>query len=237
MYTPSAFAFDATRRVGEFLSSHGLGIVTLADRGEVEAVHVPLVQVPGPTPLGTLLGHVAQANPVRRCFDGRESLVVLSGPDAYVSPDWYESEGLVPTWNYVVIHLRGRIRHVGDRSELKHIVERLSAIHEARLAPKPVWTIGKLSSESLDVMLRGIVGFAIDVERVEGKAKLSQNRNSRDREAVARALAERDDAKSRQISAAMTRSSTDGQLESIQDAAVRVADLAEDVSRHVPSRK
>jgi len=86
-------------------------------------------------------------------------------------------------------------------------------------------------------MLRGIVGFAIDVERVEGKAKLSQNRNSRDREAVARALAERDDAKSRQISAAMTRSSTDGQLESIQDAAVRVADLAEDVSRHVPSRK
>ena len=115
-------------------------------------------------------------------------LVICQGPHCYVSPDWYASPGLVPTWNYVAVHCYGTPRRVTDESAVIAHLRQLSALAEERLLPKRPWTLDKVRPTTLTTLIRQIVAFRIEITRIEGKRKLNQNRSAADRAGVIRAL-------------------------------------------------
>jgi transcriptional regulator len=147
----------------------------------------------GPGPIGRPLrgarGHDARANPVWTTFaPGRALLVIFHGPHCYVSPDWYASLGLVPTWNYVVVHCYGSARILDDADAVIRYLARLSALAEERLLPKRPWTLGRVERTRLAALLPQMVAFEIEITRIEGKRKLNQNRGAADRAGVIHAL-------------------------------------------------
>lgn len=134
--------------------------------------------------------HLSRANALAASLAGGFRAVAVSlAADAYVSPDWYESKDQVPTWNYVSVEAEGRVVAL-DEAGLVALLDDLSAQEEARLAPKPPWTRGKMSLGRFDQMVRAVVGARMSVERLEGTTKLSQNKSEADRAAVAAALGE-----------------------------------------------
>ncbi len=131
-------------------------------------------------------GHVARANPLWREADGQPVLALFQGPQAYISPNWYPSKfqhgKAVPTWNYTMVQVHGRLRAIEDPAWLRSFVTRLTERHEGgRAVP---WHVGDAPPDYLDAMLKAIVGIEIEVTRVEGKFKLSQNRDAADRTGV-----------------------------------------------------
>jgi len=140
-----------------------------------------------------LVGHLARANAHwRRIVDGSPALAIVTGPDAYVSPSWYATKAehgkVVPTWNYSVVHLRGRVRVHDDADWVRDLVTRLTDRHE-QPRPEP-WAVSDAPDDYVTRNLRPIVGVELEVEGVEAKAKLSQNRSDEDRAGVARGLQE-----------------------------------------------
>ena len=114
--------------------------------------------------------------------------VVFSGPNAYVSPDWYASENQVPTWNYLAVHAAGVLHEIYDGAAVEALLADLSAVHEAALLPKRPWTMDKMVPGTVERMRKGITAFSISVDRFDAKAKLSQNKNAADRGGVVAAL-------------------------------------------------
>lgn len=119
--------------------------------------------------------------------EGFPAVIASLGPDAYISPDWYESPNQVPTWNYSSVEAEGRVAILDDAGLIAQL-DALSAQEEARLLPKPLWTRAKMTPGVFDKMLRGIVGARLTVERLEGTTKLSQNKSAADRSGVIAAL-------------------------------------------------
>ena len=126
---------------------------------------------------GTRLeAHLVRSNPIVRLLESTlPAVIAVTGPDAYVSPDWYGLDNQVPTWNYVAVHLRGRLELL-DQGELHGILERLSAGMEGRIAGKRPWTIDKMDPEIYARMQRQIVPVAMQVESIDGTWKLNQNK-------------------------------------------------------------
>ncbi len=118
--------------------------------------------------------HLVRSNPIARLPDG-PAVIAVAGPDGYVSPDWYGMPDQVPTWNYVAVHLRGRLERLPEDA-LTGLLARQSAAYEARLAPKPAWTLDKMSSDALARLLRAILPFRLRIESVDGTWKLGQNK-------------------------------------------------------------
>jgi transcriptional regulator len=179
----------------DLIEAEGFGILVAPGDGSadpdngLQAVHMPFVLDRGGGRYGTLAGHVARANPVWRTFaSGREVLVICQGPHCYVSPDWYATAGLVPTWNYVAVHCYGTPRIVEDAQAVIAHLTQLSAHAEERLLPKRPWTLDKVKPATLTALTRQIVAFRIAITRIEGKRKLNQNRSSADRAGVIGAL-------------------------------------------------
>lgn len=154
-------------------------------QGELIASQVPLLAEKRDGKL-FLLGHLALPNPQCADLNGGEALVVFSGPHAYVSPSWYTAGPAVPTWNYAAVHAYGTPRAIADKGWLGQFLRRLSERHEAREANP--WRMGDQPAPFLDAMMGGILGFEIEVARLDGKFKLSQNRPAGDRPRVAAAL-------------------------------------------------
>lgn len=119
--------------------------------------------------------HLARGNTLTKHLDGTSALLVVQGPDAYVSPDWYGMADQVPTWNYVAVELDVTVSRM-ERDALADQVRALSAAREAKLTPKPVWTAAKMTPGLFDKMLAGIVGFRLDIRDWRGTAKLGQNK-------------------------------------------------------------
>lgn len=192
MYVPPAFAenrlpvlFDAIRRAG--LAT----LVTLGSEG-LEATPVPLLLDAAEGERGTLYGHLSRGNPQWRRADGRvEALVMVQGPDAYVTPSWYpakaETGKAVPTWNYVAVHAHGPLEVFEDAGRLRAVVARLSDRHEAGRADP--WSVDDAPADYVAAQLKGIVGIRIPITRIAGKWKASQNRTPADRAGVAAGLA------------------------------------------------
>ena len=147
-------------------------------------VHAPVVI----TDPDRLLFHVSRANPAAARLEGARAIASVMGPDTYVSPDWYGSADQVPTWNYLAVEVEGPLRRL-EEPELAELLDMLSAEHEARLAPKPVWTRGKMSPGRFEAMLKAIVGFEMRIEALRGTRKLGQNKKETDRIGAADALA------------------------------------------------
>ena len=157
-----------------FARQRGFGLLTLAGPDGPLASHIPfLLSTDG----SRLEAHLVRSNPIWRAIEmPQTALMSVSGPDGYVSPDWYGVEDQVPTWNYVAVHLRGTLRRL-PQEDLAGIIARLSAEFEGRLLPKAPWTEGKMDPQVLDRMRRMIVPIAMEVEAIDGTWKLNQNKD------------------------------------------------------------
>jgi transcriptional regulator len=188
LYIPSAFDQSDLPTLHRFIEQHSFAVLcSTAPDGVPFASHLPLLLERGEGPRGILVGHMARANPHWRHADGKTVLAVFHGPHVYVSPAWYEAEEVVPTWNYAAVHVTGVLQAIHDRDALLKIVADTVARYEAgRSQP---WKLGEPDAY-LERMLRGIVGFRIEIATLEGKWKLSQNQPAERREKVRRALRE-----------------------------------------------
>ncbi|MBS0393748.1 MAG: FMN-binding negative transcriptional regulator [Proteobacteria bacterium] len=190
MYLPKHFQEDRPEVLAAFIRAHPLAMLVTLDGARAEVDHVPML-LSAAEPW-RLRGHVARANAVTsRAPDGTEVLVVFRGVDHYITPSWYPQKRVdgrvVPTWNYSVVHVRGRIRWSSDASELHGLVTTLTDTHESS-RPAP-WAVDDAPADYVAAMLRAIVGFEIEVESMVGKFKASQNRSEADRAGVASGLA------------------------------------------------
>jgi transcriptional regulator len=199
MYTPASFKMSDAVELHAFMRDHSFAVLVTHGEGGMIASHLPLLFDADAGPHGTLLGHMARANPQWRDVGG-EALAIFAGPHAYISPTWYESPGTVPTWNYVAVHAYGASQLVEDREGLHAILTRLVSVHE-RGMPEP-WSYD-VADPDIDTMLRAIVGFRIEITRLEGKAKLNQNHPEERRRKVIRVLEARADEDSRAIAGLM----------------------------------
>lgn len=192
MYTPPAFRQGDRGAVAALVASHPLGELVTAGPGGLLASAVPMLLEPDGE--GTLLGHIAKANPQRR-HDGREALVTFRGPDAYVTPSWYASKAehgkVVPTWDYVIVRARGVLTVHDDPAWVECLVRRLTDHHEAgRDTP---WVVDDAPRGYIAKRLRAIVGIQIEVSAWNASWKLSQNRPPSDIEGVVSGLRDGDD--------------------------------------------
>jgi transcriptional regulator len=191
VYVPPLFKEDRIDVLHDAIRRTGLAtLVTLAADGLI-ASHVPMLLDPDPAPYGTLIGHLARPNPqARSVVPGVQALAIFQGPDVYITPSWYatkrENGKVVPTWNYVAIHAHGPVEFFDDTERLRDVVTRLTEREEqARADP---WAVSDAPAAFIDGMLKGIVGFALPIARLEGKWKMSQNRPAQDRAGVVAGL-------------------------------------------------
>jgi transcriptional regulator len=195
MYTPKNFVMEDVGEVHALMRAHPFAILLTHGTAGLIATHLPTVlRVDDKAPLGRIECHLARPNPQWRSFTpDADAMMIFQGPDAYIRPGWYPSKTehakVVPTWNYAVVHAYGRLQVVEDQAWLLAHVSELTQQQEAP-SPQP-WSTADAPESFLAVMARGIVGLTFTIARLEGKAKMSQNRDSRDRAGVARGLAER----------------------------------------------
>jgi transcriptional regulator len=173
LYVPTHFRVEERTRLVDFMREHAFATLISGGDAGLHVSHVPLiVDLDGEAI--RLRGHVARANAQWESLEAaREVTAIFHGPHAYVSPTWYVAHPSVPTWNYAVVHAHGKAR-LTDEAELHEIVSELSAKYEAANAPP--WKLSEQPAAYVSSMLSMIVGFEIEVARVEGKFKLSQNR-------------------------------------------------------------
>jgi transcriptional regulator len=186
MYIPKAFQISDTSVLDAFITHNSFATLVSTVDGTLFATHLPLILDRTQSSPAVLLGHVARANPHWRAFDGQqEALAMFHGPHAYISPNWYTTSPAVPTWNYAVVHVYGVPNVVEDEEWLASLVDRLVALYEAGMpAPWP----GVLPADFKANLLKAIVGFTVEITRVEGKFKLGQNRPPGDQHGMVRHL-------------------------------------------------
>jgi transcriptional regulator len=185
MHPNPAFRTAAIDANLAFARNRGFGMLTLNGPDGPIAAHIPFLISAD----GTMIDlHLARSNPIARSPLPAKALIAVSGPDAYISPDWYGVPDQVPTWNYVAVHLRGTLRELPVQTLREH-ADALSARFEADLLPKKPWISGKMTEGMMDRMMRMIVPFRLDIEAVDGTWKLNQNKDARVRLAAAEALA------------------------------------------------
>lgn len=165
--------------------ARGFGTLCLNGPQGPLLAHVPFLV----TETGGLsaLVHLARSNPIARAALPAQAVIAVTGPESYISPDWYGAEDQVPTWNYVAVHLRGRFEPLPPET-LRPMVDDLSAYFEARLLPKTPWASTKMSDGVMERMLRMILPFRLVVETVEGTWKLGQNKTPEQRAGAAAGL-------------------------------------------------
>jgi transcriptional regulator len=196
MYTPKPNEETRVEVMHELIRTHPLGTWTVLGADDLLTQHVPFLLDAERGPLGTLVGHVARANPVWRSPPTPvRSVVSFQGPQAYVTPSWYPSKRehgkVVPTWNYAVVHVRGVPAFIHDRDWLLTHVSGLTDAHEA--AEGAPWAVADAPAAYVERQLGAIVGVEIPIERLLGKWKASQNRPASDRAGVVAGLERRGD--------------------------------------------
>lgn len=187
MYVPEHFKETNPKRISALIEGNSFGMLVTAPDGLPFVSHLPFIFDPAAGSNGKLLCHMARANPQWQHFSScGEVLTIFQGPHAYVSPSWYSSPG-VPTWNYAVVHLRGKPRFIESDSELEALVEQLTLAYESHM-PSP-WK-PNLAGERRTKLLNMIVGFEIEVTDIQAKFKLSQNRPPEDQQSVVEKLSQ-----------------------------------------------
>jgi transcriptional regulator len=202
MYRPPAFATDNIAALHEAIRSRVFATVACVIDGAMEFAYAPVVLDADEGPKGSVRFHLAGNNAVAGIADGMSVALSFLASDAYVSPDWYDTRGRVPTWNYIAIEGRGTARRLND-DELRQLLIDLSASEENKLAPKIPWTVDKVPEKKLGALMRAIVGFSVQFQTLEGKFKLSQNVTPEDAEGAMRGLIHRGDAGGREVAKAM----------------------------------
>ncbi|MBO20478.1 MAG: transcriptional regulator [Chloroflexi bacterium] len=196
MYLPRYYEVDDRERLFQFMRDNGFGILFSHTGDEPMASHLPFVVDEEGGEQGLIIGHMARANRQWRYADGQQVLVVFHGPHSYVSPTWYREEDVVPTWNYVAVHATGTFRAVGDKAGMEENVARLTDFYEAS-QPQP-WQ-ADFSTEYSEQMMKRVMGFEIEITRLQGKWKLNQNHPEPRRRRVAEQLSRSSGDADRQI--------------------------------------
>jgi len=189
MYTLRHFEESHESVMHSLIQAYPFATLVTQSPAGINADHVPLLLVSAGDS-SVLQGHVARANPVwEQVPDGTEVLAIFQGPNRYISPSWYPSKQehgkVVPTWNYLVVHARGRIQWNRDSGWLR---DHLDALTEANERTDNAWQVSDAPVEFIDRMLSGIVGFEVPIAELNGKWKLSQNRSDKDRHGVIEGL-------------------------------------------------
>ena len=189
MYCPRHFRLEDADESLDLADRRSAGTLVVATPGGFEASLLPWLVDRGDGP--RLLGHCARGNPIAEfARNGPRALVIFDVADGYISPAWYPSVAehgrAVPTWNYVTVHVQGRLRRRDDRSWLRNQIRALTDKHEREM--ESPWSVSKAPEAWIESLMDGIVGLEVEVERVEGKAKLGQNREAVDIEGVLAAI-------------------------------------------------
>ena len=201
MYIPGAFRVADASKLAAFIQQHSSATLVSHDGTAPFASHLPMLFHPGAGGHGTLLSHMAHANPQWQHFaTGREVLIIFHGPHSYISPSWYQTELAVPTWNYATVHAYGVPSVISEHERVVSLLREMVSAYEAPFE-KP-WP-GNLPDEYRDKQMCGIVAFEIPVNRLEGKFKLGQNRSTEDAQGVFDALSRSDDADARAVARMM----------------------------------
>jgi len=194
MYVPVHFAAHPAT-INDLLAEHGAADLVTPTAAGLIATLLPFIHDPEAGEHGALLGHVARNNPHWREPATGESLVIVRGPDAYITPSWYQAKAehgrVVPTWNYLTAHVHGRLIVHDDTAWVEALVRRLTAKHESR--SRSPWSVDDAPERFIAGQLRAIVGVELLITRIEAKAKLSQNRPAADVQGVIDGLRDRGD--------------------------------------------
>ena len=207
MYRPRHFDIADASTLSDFMRAQSFALLVTNIDGVPFASHIPLLLEDGGEH-GRLVGHLAKANGQWQGFDGEtEALVVFWGPHAYVSPNWYESEKMVPTWNYAAVHAYGKPKVISGPAATADVVGRLTDTYESNATGN--WSMDDLPQDFIDSQIKGIVAFEMPIERVEGKFKLSQNRRPGDRAGVIRGLRQSGNAEAQDVARLMAQFNPD----------------------------
>ena len=180
---PSFRGIEEERAMAD-AAERGFGVLTLNGPDGILASHIPFL-----TGEKRIAAHLVRSNPIARVLRSGpvEGLLIVSGPDGYISSDWYGEPQLLSTWNYVAIHIRGEVRALPDEDLRPHL-EALSDFNEQRLLPKKPWTMDKMDPDTLVRLMRTLVPVEMDIREVASTYKLGQNRGAAGRNAVAGVL-------------------------------------------------
>ncbi|MEO1545006.1 MAG: FMN-binding negative transcriptional regulator [Pseudomonadota bacterium] len=203
MYQPALFREDRVDVMHQLMRAHPFGLLTSIQAGRVNADHLPMVIHEDLAEKGIIRCHVAKGNPLWLDRAGSsEVLAVFQGPQAYVTPSWYPSKKVhgkvVPTWNYAVVHARGTLEFRDDHGWLMEHLSELTARHEGRRL-KP-WHVSDAPKDYMTRQFKGLVGVEIQVTELEGKWKVSQNKDAGDRKGVQEGLLREPDPSAAEVS-------------------------------------
>jgi transcriptional regulator len=179
MHPNAQFRHDDRELLEALIDEIGFGMVFATTPDGPRVAHVPLLY----TGDGALQFHLSRGNALTKYIDGMNALVVINGPDGYVSPRWYEDQQQVPTWNYIALELEGRVRRM-DAEGLYAQLHDISERQEERVAGGERWVMDKVEAETMRRKMAGIVGFELEIAAWRPTFKLSQNKTAEERERV-----------------------------------------------------
>lgn len=196
MYLPPHFVESNTSEIKELIEAFPLGVLVAHTTDGIVANHIPMMMLDDKV----LMGHIAYNNELHKLLqNGDEILSIFKGHDAYVSPNYYPSKQIhhkhVPTWNYEVVHVYGRINFLHDEKSKLAAVGMLTKLHETRTNGSSAWKMSDAPKDYMKSMIDNIVAFKIDISRILGKSKLSQNRDTQDFHQVTKVLSENGEAR------------------------------------------
>lgn len=186
-YIPSAFRVQERDAAHRLIADNNFGMLITSGADGILVSHLPFVLDPDRGPHGHLRCHVAKANPIWRAVEAGPVLAVFSGAHAYISPDWYANPNLVPTWNYTAAYVHGA-GHLMEGDAVDGLLIDLTTAEEARITNKAPWSVDSVPEASYAPMRQAIVGIDIAITRIDGKVKMSQNREPDDRAGVVAGL-------------------------------------------------
>jgi len=203
MYTPTFFSMPDVRACHDAIRANSFGeFVTVESNGLPIATHLPFLLDADRGPNGTLVAHLARENPqIDHLTTGQTTLSIFRGAHTYISPSWYTVHPAVPTWNYISVHAYGTATTIDDPGAVQAVLARLVKANEVAVGTN--WHMGLLGDRYLAEMMERIVVFEVPIDRLEGKAKLSQNRSEEDRAGVVSALKRSPDPIARAVADAM----------------------------------
>ena len=186
LYMPKPHVVEDPDLLRDFMDEFAFADLVTASPG-IRITHIPVLLNRGETSHGTLFGHIARHNPQSEVLDGRtQAIIVFRGPHSYISPTWYGKSDAVPTWNFAVVHATGRPKPITDQNVLRDCLGKLIRKFEGESS---AYDFASLPRSFVDGLMGGIVGFKMDIERLEGKFKLGQERSAADKEAMLKHLA------------------------------------------------
>jgi transcriptional regulator len=185
LYIPKPHLVEDRKFLQDFMDEFAFADLVTASPG-IRITHIPTVLDRTAAPYGTIFGHISRQNLQSKCFDGQQSaVIVFRGPHSYISPTWYTKPEAVPTWNFAVVHASGRLKPIADTKALHDLLAQLIAKFEG---PASRYNFAKLPESYINGLIGGIIGFKMQIELLEGKFKLGQERSEADKQAILKNL-------------------------------------------------